>query len=222
MRVGRGDAERLRVSRPPPHPSGLRPATFPPVGGRLGVRSNREEFGLLWDVWIHILGIGAECACWKAGGPVCRPYGVSGSRPSICRGRTLAGPCSGRPQGSPLQEAKTCPLIRPLSGAPSPQGEGLYRRVRTPAPAGIVGEKRRAHNVRPYTAFTNGSIYKKRDRSGTCPLKPRGEAELRRKFLCLLSFSKKVRGSGGKPEPLTCVCCKGEGEMGDMYDYWVR
>ena len=62
----------------------------------------------------------------------------------------------------------------------------------------------------------------KRDRSGTCPLKLRGEAELRRKFLCLLSFSKKVRGSGGEPEPLTCVCCKGEGEMGDMYDHWVR
>ena len=70
-------------------------------------------------------------------------------------------------------------------------------RVRTPAPTGIVGEKRRAHSVRPYTAFTNGSIYKKRDRSGTCPLKRRGEAELRTKFLCLLSFSKK----GGDPAP---------------------
>ena len=75
MRVGGGDTERLRVSRPPPHPSGLRPATFPPEGGRLGVRSNREEFGPLWDVWIHILEIRVECACWKAGGPVCRPYG---------------------------------------------------------------------------------------------------------------------------------------------------
>ena len=69
-------------------------------------------------------------------------------------------------------------------------------RVRTPAPTGIVGEKRRAHNVRPYTAFTNGSIYKKRDRSGTCPLKHRGETQFRRKFLCLLSFSKKVGYTG--------------------------
>ena len=62
----------------------------------------------------------------------------------------------------------------------------------------------------------------KRDRSGTCPLKPRGEAELRRKFLCLLSFSKKVRGPGSPPWPLTCVCCKGEGEMGDIDFFWVR
>ena len=59
------------------------PLICPPEGGSLGVRSNREEFGPLWDVWIHILGIRAECACWKAGGPVCRPYGVSGSRPSF-------------------------------------------------------------------------------------------------------------------------------------------
>ena len=63
--------------------------------------------------------------------------------------------------------------------------------VRPPAPTGIVGEKRWAHNVRPYTAFTNGSIYKKRDRSGTCPLKRRGKAELRRKFFCLLFFQEK-------------------------------
>ena len=62
----------------------------------------------------------------------------------------------------------------------------------------------------------------KRDRFWTCPLKHRGETQFRRKFLCLLSFSKKVRGPGSPPGPLTCVCCKGEGEMGDMYDYWVR
>ena len=72
-----------------------------------------------------------------------------------------------------------------------PRGKVYYRRVRIPAPTGVVGEKRRAHNVRPYTAFTNGSIYKKRDRSGTCPLKRRGEAELRRKFFCLLFFQEK-------------------------------
>ena len=45
-----------------------------PEGKALG-RSNREGFVLLWDVWIHILGIWVECACWGAGGPVCRPYG---------------------------------------------------------------------------------------------------------------------------------------------------
>ena len=76
MRVGGGDAVRLRVSRPPPHPPPCAHwGTFPPQGGKLWVRSNREEFGPLWDVWIHILGIRAECACWKVGGLVCRPYG---------------------------------------------------------------------------------------------------------------------------------------------------
>ena len=64
-------------------------------------------------------------------------------------------------------------------------------RVRTPAPTGIVGEKRRAHNVRPYTVFTNGSAYRKRDRSGTCPLKRRGETQFRRKFFWFLFFQEK-------------------------------
>ena len=70
MRVGEKTQSRLRVSRPPPHPPQCAHwGTFPPQGGRLWARSNREEFGPLWDVWIHILGIGAECACWRAGGP---------------------------------------------------------------------------------------------------------------------------------------------------------
>ncbi len=69
--------------------------------------------------------------------------------------------------------------------------------------------------MRPYTAFTNGSIYKKRDRSGTCPLKRRGEAELRRKFLCLLSFSKKVRGSG-ESRSLLLVCVVKEREKWEI------
>ena len=102
MRVGGGDTERLRVSRPPPHPSGLRPATFPPEGGRLGVRSNREEFGPLWDVWIHILVIRAECTCWKAGGPVCRPYGGNVVSPGGAPCRVVCGRRAGedtRPYG---------------------------------------------------------------------------------------------------------------------------
>ena len=90
------------------------------------------------------------------------------------------------------------------------------------APTVEFGQKTRAHNVRPYTAFTNGSICRKRDRSGTYPLKPRSETQFRTKFLCLLSFSKKVRGPGLPPGPLTCVCCKGEGEMGDIDFFWVR
>ena len=124
-----------------------------------------------------------------------RPYGFQGVLPELGRGA---------PWGSRWGYA-------PEDG-----------RVRTPAPTGIMDKKQRAHNVRPYITIINGSIYKKRDRSGTCPLKHRGETQFRTKFLCLLSFLKKVRGPGSPPEPLTCVCCKGEGEMGDMYDYWVR
>ena len=44
---------------------------------------------------------------------------------------------------------------------------------------------------RPYGVFTNGSTYRKRDRSGTCPLKRRGETQFRRKFFCLLFFQEK-------------------------------
>ena len=28
----------------------------------------------MWDVWIHILGIRAECAWWGRAARVCRPY----------------------------------------------------------------------------------------------------------------------------------------------------
>ena len=57
-----------------------------------------------------------ECACWGAGGPVCRPYGEDVASP---------GGASGRP--------------RPTKGV------GLG-----PAPAAELGQKTRAHNVRPY------------------------------------------------------------------------
>ena len=96
----------------------------------------------------------------------------------------------GRPSVPPLRRKRGKPGRRAESSRPAEWSAGDGR-VRTPTPTGIVGEKRWAHNVRPYTAFTNGSIYKKRDRSGTCPLKRRGEAELRRKFFCLLFFQEK-------------------------------
>ena len=161
----------------------------------------------MWDVWIHILGIWVECACWGGGRPSvpplrrrrgkpgrrvreAAPYKRCGSRPRPCGG--IWAKNGGRTVCAPTGEgAGNCPLIRLAYGQPpSPQGEGLGKT--------------------------------KRDRSGTCPLKPRGEAQFRRKFLCLLSFSKKVRGPGSLPGPLTCVCCKGEGEMGDIDFFWVR
>ena len=75
----------------------------------------------MWDVWIHILGIWVECACWEAGGP---------SVPPLRRRRGKSG-------------------RRAESSRPTEWSAGNGR-VRTPAPTGIVGEKRRAHNVRPY------------------------------------------------------------------------
>ncbi len=137
MRVGRGDAERLRVSRPPPHPPQCEHwGTFPPVGGRLWACSNREGFCLLWDVWIHILGI--------------RPYGFPETVLKLGRGTPW---CS----------------------------------LRRHAP----GSQRAGEGTRPYGVFTNGSTYRKRDRSGTCLLKHGGEAELRRKFFWFLFFQEK-------------------------------
>ena len=122
----------------------------------------------MWDVWIHILGIGAECACWRAGGRKGRPYngdvvspGGASRRPRPTKGAVGA-------QCAPLhgEGAGTWPLIRPSvrTGAPSPQGEGLGKT--------------------------------KRDRFLTCPLKHRGETKFRTKFLCFLSFSKKGSYTG--------------------------
>ena len=168
MRVGEETQSVSGVSRPPPHPSGLRPATFPPEGGRLGVRSNREEFGPLWDVWIHILVIRAKCACWKAGGHMGPPLRRI-RKPSLLFG----GAGHGRPvfratiRAAPTREgAGTCPLIRPLRGhltlsplafghlplirGVGPQGGRHDGRVGTPAPTAGFGQKQRAHNVRPY------------------------------------------------------------------------
>ncbi len=105
----------------------------------------------MWDVWIHILEIAAECACWGDGRPSVPPLRQKRGKP----GRRAE---SSRPTKG---VAGTWPLIRPSvrTGAPSPQGEGLGKT--------------------------------KRDRSGTCPLKRRGEAELRRKFFWFLFFQEK-------------------------------
>ena len=44
--------------------------------------SYTEELAPLWDVWIHILEIGAECACWGAGGPGVPPLKEKGWEPA--------------------------------------------------------------------------------------------------------------------------------------------
>ena len=194
--------------------------------------SYTEELAPLWDVWIHILEIGAECACWGAGGPGVpplkekgwepahssapfwghlppggrhdgragentRPYGdcgrkTAGAQCALLQERARETAPSSAPFGGtfpyplcpfgtsslPLLAFGHFPLtggIGPLTRGVGPQGEGL----------GAGG------NPRPYTTFTNGSIYKKRDRPETCPLKRRGETQFRRTFFCLLFFQEK-------------------------------
>ena len=183
MRVGRGDAERLNVSRLPPHPSGLRPATFPPVGGRLWaiqIRRNSafcRTFGYIyWEFW-------RSAPVGGTGGPVCRLYGGDVASPGGASGRSR--PTKGAAGASPRP---TVFQKQSLSWVEEP-----WCSLRRHAP----GSQRAGEGTRPYGVFTNGSTYRKRDRSGTCPLKRRGEAELLTKFLCLLSFSKK----GGDPAP---------------------
>ena len=146
---------------------------------------------------------------------------LEGGRPSV--------PPLRRRRGKPGRRVReAAPYKRGGGGKPPPYGfpETVLKlgrgtpwcSLRRHAP----GSQRAGEGTRPYGVFTNGSTYRKRDRSGTCPLKHRGETQFRRKFLCLLSFSKKVRGPGSLPGPLTCVCCKGEGEMGDIDFFWVR
>ena len=99
-----------------------------------------------------------------------RPYGD-------CGRKTAGAQCA------PLQErGRKLPPHPPPSGAPFP------------IPSVPSGHLPLTRGVGPQGEGLGNT---KRDRSGTCPLKPRGEAELRTKFLCLLSFSKK----GGDPAP---------------------
>ena len=69
----------------------------------------------MWDVWIHILGIGAECACWGAGGPVCRPYGGNVASPG------------GAPSRRALQKGclEPAPSSAPFGGTFPPRGRLL-------------------------------------------------------------------------------------------------
>ena len=132
----------------PPHPPQCAHwGAFPPVRGRLWGRSNREGFVLLWDVWIHILGIRAECACWGAG-QSCRGPLI---RLAFARHLSLKGKASGRPGVPPLRRRSGTPRRRvreaapykggggnlpphpPPSGAPSPPGGRHDGRVSVPA-----------------------------------------------------------------------------------------
>ena len=117
-----------------------------------------------------------------AGGPVCRPCGGDVASPGGASGRPR--PTKGAAGASPRP---TVFQKQSLSWVEEP-----WCSLRRHAP----GSQRAGEGTRPYGVFTNGSTYRKRDRFLTCPLKHRGETQFRIKFLCLLSFSKKVGYTG--------------------------
>ena len=85
------------------------------MGGRLWGRSNREGFVLLWDVWIHILGIRAECAC---GGRAARCAAPTAETWQARAARRVVAPYK--------RGVWSLPPHPPSPGAPSPQGEGFW------------------------------------------------------------------------------------------------
>ena len=141
MRVGIRDAERLKDS----------PSSAPvcalgrllPCGGKALGCSNREEFAPLWDVWIHILGIGAECACWGAGGPVCRPYGGNVASPGGAPSRRALqkGCLEPAPQGEGFWVKRPSAVwLDRQSFTPLTRETAAYGRVRIPGPYGDCGK----------------------------------------------------------------------------------
>ena len=93
MRVGIGDAERLKVSRRPPHPSGLRPCPPTPSGLQPSPPDRGSRPSPLWGEGFCAAQIGGDWSfcgtfgyiywefgrsapVWGAGGPVCRSYGA--------------------------------------------------------------------------------------------------------------------------------------------------
>ena len=153
----------------------------------------------MWGVWIHILGIWVECACWGAGGPVCRPYGGDVASPGGASGRPrptkgAAGGSGPRPCGGVWIKNGGRTMCRPyrrgggnLAPHPPPSGAPF------PIPSVPSGHLPLTRGVGPQG---EGLGKTKRDRFLTCPLKHRGETQFRRKFLCFLSFSKKVGYTG--------------------------
>ena len=170
MRVGGGDAERLRVSRPPPHPS--RPSVVPPYPfwptaiSRSPLSRYARHLPLIRGVGPLTGGTGLPPCGGKAWGP----FKWGGIWSFVGRLDTYIGNWGevrllegGRPSVPPLRRKRGKPGRRAESSRPAEWSAGDGR-VRTPAPTGIVGEKRRAHNVCPYSAIINGSAHKKRDR----------------------------------------------------------
>ena len=124
---------------------------------------------------------------------------LEGGRPKAAPTAEFGLKTAGAQCATPTGEgAETWPLIRPSvrTGAP------------VPIPSVPSGHLPLTRGVGPQV---EGSEKTKRDRSGTCPLKHRGETQFRTKFLCLLSFSKKV--SPGSEEPGLLAYCFNSGSL---------
>ena len=166
----------------------------------------------MWDVWIHILEIAAECACWGDGRPSVPPLrrrrGKPGRRVREAAPYKRGGGGKPPPYGFPetvLKLGRGALVLPPETCAREASG-----RVSVPAPTGIVGKNSGRTMCAPTREGAGtwplirpsvrtgapspqgeGLGKTKRDRSGTCLLKHGGEAELRRKFFWFLFFQEK-------------------------------
>ena len=127
----------------------------------------------MWDVWIHILEIAAECACWGAGGPDVPPLQERGREPAPSSAPVCA---LGHLSLSPLSLRDNIPTPFGLRPFPPDRGNRPLDKGSRP-PGGRLRKNKKGQVL-------------------TCPLKHRGETQFRIKFLCLLSFSKKVGYTG--------------------------
>ena len=183
MRVGGGDAERLRLSRPPPHPPQCAHwGTFPPGGEGFGATQIGRDsalcgtFGYIYWELGRSAPVGrrtAQCAA-----PTAKTWQAQAARPggrALQKGRRGQAPALCR--CNPLTSLGFC-----LSSAP------FWWAGEETRSCGGVWAKNAGAQCAPLHRNYKRSAYKKRDRSGTYPLKPRGETQFRTKFLCLLSF----------------------------------
>ena len=198
---GGGDAERLRGSRPPPHPS--RPSvvppypfcpfgTFPPDRGNQPSPRRREGFGsvqigrklalcgtfgyIYWELW-RSAPVGGRAA------RVCRPY-KAGGHPPLQRslGKMAGAQCAPLQFEGTALITRTVPLIRPSvrTGAPSPKGR-LGRSTDPPV----------HHNYRRLCTQEKGQVW-------NLSLKTQRRSEASQKVLLVPFLSRKESRQLGK------------------------
>ena len=119
MRVGIGDAERLKVSRLPPHPSGLRPCPPTPSGLQPSPPDRGSRPSPLWGKGFCAAQIGGDWSFCGTFGYIYwelwRSAPVGGGRPSV--------PPLRRRRGKPGRRVReAAPYKRGGGGKPPPYG----------------------------------------------------------------------------------------------------